>query len=53
MWLNDYLYKISFTNEFDNVMKGADHFLEKIKGQFILLENGYRIFIKKVITNLT
>ena len=51
--IDDYLYKISFTNEFDNVMKVADHFLEKIKGQFILLENGYRIFIKKVITNLT
>jgi GR25 family glycosyltransferase involved in LPS biosynthesis/predicted O-methyltransferase YrrM len=48
MGIDDYLYKISLTDEFENVMKGVDHFLEKIKGQYILLVNGYRIFIKKV-----
>lgn len=48
MGIDDYLYKISLTNEFENVQKGVDHFLEKIKGQFILLKNGYRLFIKKI-----
>ena len=48
MGIDDYLYKISFKDEFENVQKGVDHFLEKIKGQYILLEKGYRIFIKKV-----
>jgi len=48
MAIDDYLYKISFTNEFENVQKGVDHFLEKIKGQYIILEKGYRIFIKKL-----
>ena len=51
MGIDDYLYKISLTDEFENVMKGVDHFLEKIKGQYILLVNGYRIFIKKVNNN--
>jgi predicted O-methyltransferase YrrM len=51
MGIDDYLYKISLTDEFENVMKGVDHFLEKIKGQYHMLENGYRIFIKKVKEN--
>jgi predicted O-methyltransferase YrrM len=46
--IDDYLYKISLTDELENVMKGVDHFLEKIKGQYILLEKGYRVFIKKI-----
>ena len=48
MAIDDYLYKISLTDEFENVQKGVDHFLEKIKGQYIILEKGYRIFIKKL-----
>ena len=48
MGIDDYLYKISFTNEFENVQKGVDHFLQKIKGQYILLVNGYRRFIQKI-----
>lgn len=48
MAIDDYLYKISLTDEFENVQKGVDHFLEKIKGQYIILEKGYRIFIKKI-----
>jgi GR25 family glycosyltransferase involved in LPS biosynthesis/predicted O-methyltransferase YrrM len=48
MGIDDYLYKISLTNELENVMKGVDHFLEKIKGQYIILEKGYRVFIKKI-----
>jgi GR25 family glycosyltransferase involved in LPS biosynthesis/predicted O-methyltransferase YrrM len=48
MAIDDYLYKISLTCEFENVQKGVDHFLEKIKGQYTILEKGYRIFIKKI-----
>ena len=48
MGIDDYLYKISFTNEFENVQKGVDHFLQKIKGQYILLVNEYRRFIQKI-----
>lgn len=48
MGIDDYLYNISLTDEFENVRKGVDHFLEKIKGQHVLLVNGYRLFIKKV-----
>lgn len=48
MAIDDYLYKISFINEFENVQKGVDHFLEKIKGQFHMFVKGYRIFIKKI-----
>jgi predicted O-methyltransferase YrrM/GR25 family glycosyltransferase involved in LPS biosynthesis len=48
MGIDDYLYKISLTDEFENVQKGVDHFLEKIKGKYILLENGYRVFIQKI-----
>ena len=48
MAIDDYLYKISLTDEFENVQKGVDHFLDKIKGQYIILEKGYRIFIKKL-----
>jgi predicted O-methyltransferase YrrM len=48
MGIDDYLYKISLVDEFENVQKGVDHFLEKIKGQYIILEKGYRIFIKKI-----
>jgi GR25 family glycosyltransferase involved in LPS biosynthesis/predicted O-methyltransferase YrrM len=50
MGIDDYLYKISRIDEFENVQKGVDHFLKKIKGQYILLVNGYRLFIKKVKT---
>ena len=45
MAIDDYLYKISITDEFENVEKGVHHFLDKIKGQYNLLESGYRIFI--------
>jgi predicted O-methyltransferase YrrM/GR25 family glycosyltransferase involved in LPS biosynthesis len=48
MSIDDYLYKISLNDEFENVQKGVDHFLEKIKGQYTILEKGYRIFIKKI-----
>jgi predicted O-methyltransferase YrrM len=48
MGIDDYLYKISLTDEFQNVQKGVDYFLEKIKGQYIVLEKGYRLFIKKI-----
>ena len=48
MAIDDYLYKISKTDEFENVQKGVDHFLEKIKGKYILLEKGYRVFIQKI-----
>jgi len=53
MGIDDYLYKISLTNEFENVMKGVDHFLEKIKGQYKLLVNGHRIFIQKISTSFS
>jgi hypothetical protein len=49
MGIDDYLYKISIVDEFENVQKGVDHFLEKIKGQYTILVKGYRIFIKKVL----
>jgi predicted O-methyltransferase YrrM/GR25 family glycosyltransferase involved in LPS biosynthesis len=52
MAIDDYLYKISKTNEFENVQKGVEHFLEKIKGQYIILVNGYRLFIKKVVSEV-
>jgi hypothetical protein len=48
MAIDDYLYKISLTNEFENVQKGVDHFLKKIEGQYILLYKSYRVFIKKI-----
>jgi len=51
MGIDDYLYKISLIDEFENVQKGVDHFLDKIKGQYVMLVNGYRIFIKKVLYN--
>jgi GR25 family glycosyltransferase involved in LPS biosynthesis/predicted O-methyltransferase YrrM len=49
MAIDDYLYKISLTDEFENVQKGVDHFLEKIKGQYTMVVKGSRIFIKKVL----
>jgi predicted O-methyltransferase YrrM len=49
MAIDDYLYKISLKDEFENVQNGVDHFLEKIKRQYTILVKGYRIFIKKVI----
>ena len=48
MGIDDYLYKISATDDLENAKRGVDHFLEKIKGQYILLVEGYRIFIKKI-----
>lgn len=47
MGIDDYLYKISLTNEFENVQKGVDHFLEKMKDKYIFLEKGYKVFIQK------
>jgi GR25 family glycosyltransferase involved in LPS biosynthesis/predicted O-methyltransferase YrrM len=52
MGIDDYLYKISLVDEFENVQKGVDHFLEKIKGQYVMLVNGYRIFIKKIVKDI-
>jgi GR25 family glycosyltransferase involved in LPS biosynthesis/predicted O-methyltransferase YrrM len=49
MGIDDYLYKISLVDEFENVQKGVDHFLEKIKGQYTVLVNGYRVFIQKTV----
>ena len=51
MAIDDYLYKISLVDEFENVQKGVDHFLGKIKGQYTMLVKGYRIFIKKIVKN--
>lgn len=48
MGIDDYLYKISATDDFENVKRGVDHFLEKIRGQYVLLVGGYRLFIKKI-----
>jgi predicted O-methyltransferase YrrM/GR25 family glycosyltransferase involved in LPS biosynthesis len=46
--IDDYLYKISLVDEFENVQKGVDHFLHKIQGQYIILEKGFRLFIQKI-----
>ena len=49
MGIDDYIYQISLTDDLENVKRDVDHFLEKIKGQYILMkESGYRIFIKKI-----
>ena len=48
MGIDDYLYKISATDDLENVKRGVDHFLEKIRGHYVLLVDGYRLFIKKI-----
>jgi predicted O-methyltransferase YrrM len=49
MAIDDYLYNINKEQDiFEIPYEGINQFLEKIKDQYILLNKGYRVFIKKL-----
>ena len=43
--IDDYLWKSHEDDVLDKPYYGINHFLEKINGQYILLEKGYRLFL--------
>jgi predicted O-methyltransferase YrrM len=50
MAIDDYLYTLEDdfnTNPLEYPFHGVNHFLEKYKKELIILEKGYRVFVKK------
>jgi GR25 family glycosyltransferase involved in LPS biosynthesis len=48
MIIDDYLYKESSDDILDKPFHGVNHFLEKMSGEYTILEKGYRLFLLKL-----
>ena len=49
MAIDYYLYKVDCADVLEKVFEGVNYLLEKITGQYIMLEKGCRDFIKKIM----
>jgi len=47
--IDDYLYKINENDNLDRPYEAVNHFLEKYKDEYELINKNYRVFIKKII----
>ena len=47
MIVDDYTFKFS-DNILDNPEQGVNFFLDKIKGEYKIIKNNYRLFIEKL-----
>ena len=48
MGIDDYMYNIGYRNVLEIPFEGVNRFLEKIEGQYKVLNKGYRLFIQKL-----
>lgn len=48
MGIDDYIYNLGYNNTLEIPYEGVNYFLEKIKGQYEVVNKGYRLFIKKL-----
>ena len=47
--IDDYLYKINENDNLDRPHEAVNHFLEKYKDEYELINKNYRVFIKKIV----
>jgi predicted O-methyltransferase YrrM len=47
--IDDYLYKINENDNLDRPYEAVNHFLEKYKDEYEILNKNYRVFIKKIV----
>ena len=48
MGIDDYMYNIGFNDMLEIPFEGVNRFLQKIEGQYEIINKGYRIFIRKL-----
>jgi predicted O-methyltransferase YrrM len=48
MGIDDYMYNVGYRNVLEIPFEGVNRFLEKIEGQYKVLNKGYRLFIQKL-----